>query len=275
MTNPPPPTVRVSNWAFSSHGAQSQTRDVPEETPIALTYGRNTHAVMLATPADLEDFAVGFSLSEGLIKAVDDITALEVVQSDFGIELRMDLSDEELTNYSRRRRALVGPTGCGLCGLESLSEVAKPFPKVESEICVSPTMIVGALELLFPAQEFNHRTRAMHAAGFWSPNFGMMAVREDVGRHNALDKLVGALARKNIGGRSGVVAISSRVSVEMVQKTARLGAAVLVAVSAPTALAIRTAEACGITMIAVARGDEFEIFTHPDRIALKAMKNAG
>jgi FdhD protein len=270
MTTPPPPTVQVSNWAFSSHGAQSQTRVVPEETPIALTYGRNTHAVMLATPADLEDFAVGFSLSEGLIKTADDIKALEIVQSDIGIELRMDLSDEESSNYSRKRRTLVGPTGCGLCGLESLTEVSKPLPKVESEICLSPTMIVGALELLFPAQEFNHRTRAMHAAGFWSPSCGMMAVREDVGRHNALDKLVGALARKKIAGRSGVVAISSRVSVEMVQKTARLGAGILVAVSAPTALAIRTAEACGITMIAVARGEEFEIFTRPDRIAFEA-----
>ena len=266
---PPPPIVRVPNWIFSSHGAQSQTRVVPEETPIAITYGRNTHAVMLATPADLEDFAIGFSLGEDLIKTADDIKALEIVQSELGIELRMDLSDDDLTNYSRRRRALVGPTGCGLCGLESLSEVSKPLAKVESEICLSRSTITSVMQSLFPAQELNHKTRAMHAAGFWSPSYGMMAVREDVGRHNALDKLVGVLARRNIAGRSGVVAITSRVSVEMVQKTARLGAAVLVAVSAPTALAIRTAEACGITMIAGVRGDEFEIFTHPDRIDLK------
>lgn len=274
MTIPPPPTVRVSNWIFSSRGAQSQTRVVPEETPIALTYGRNTHAVMLATPADLEDFAVGFSLSEGLIETVHDLKSLEIVQSELGIELRMDLSDEGSANYSRRRRSLIGPTGCGLCGLESLAEAGKPAPKVESEICLSRRTITGVLESLFPAQELNHKTRAMHAAGFWSPSHGIMAVREDVGRHNALDKLVGALARRNIAGRSGVVAITSRISVEMVQKTARLGATILVAVSAPTALAIRTAEACGITMIAVARGEEFEIFTHPSRIAARETTNA-
>jgi FdhD protein len=150
--------------------------------------------------------------------------------------------------------------------MESLAETARPVPAVAAGLRLSPEMIVAAMASLPARQTLNDETRAVHAAAFWTPGDGILALREDVGRHNALDKLAGALARHAVAGADGVVLLTSRVSVEMVQKTAILGAPVLVAVSAPTALAIRTAEACGITLIAIARGQDFEIFTHPDRI---------
>jgi FdhD protein len=242
-------------------------RAIPEETAVAFTYNGSSHAVMMATPADFEDFATGLSLTERIVEAAEDISELDIVSSDIGIELRMWIPAARMKPYSARRRHLAGPTGCGLCGIESLDQATRPPPPVGGGIEVSPQDISVAVEALAPAQVLNRATRAVHAAGFWQPDKGLVAVREDVGRHNALDKLVGALARGAIDGRTGMVLLTSRVSVEMVQKTAILGTSILVAVSAPTALAVRAADACGITLVAITRGDDCEIFTHARRIA--------
>jgi FdhD protein len=225
---------------------------------------------MMATPADLEDFAVGLSLTEEIIGGAEDISDLQIVSGESGVELRMWVAESRMRPYSARRRHLAGPTGCGLCGIESLHEASRPARPVGTGIHLAPATVSWALATLSQAQTLNRETCAVHAAAFWEPSRGLVAVREDVGRHNALDKLVGALARKQIEGATGIVLLTSRISVEMVQKTAMLGASVLVAVSAPTALAVRVAQACGITLIAVARDEDFEIFTHPERIAAPA-----
>ncbi|HLG88719.1 MAG TPA: formate dehydrogenase accessory sulfurtransferase FdhD [Alphaproteobacteria bacterium] len=263
---PPKPLVKVPCTASVGGVFRRGERTVPEETAIAFTYDRCAHAVMMATPVDLEDFAVGFSLSEGIISAPDEITQLEIVTDDLGIELRMSLAEGRMEHWIERRRYLAGPTGCGICGIESLEEAMRPSAIVNTELHVTPEAISSAMELLSKSQPLNRESRAIHAAGFWTPARGLVAVREDVGRHNALDKLAGALAQAGVPRGAGIVLLTSRVSIEMVQKTARLGTPILVAVSAPTALAVRTAEAAGITLIAVARGRDFEIFTRPERI---------
>lgn len=242
---------------------------VAEETPIAFSYDGAAHAVMMATPADLDDFAVGFSLTEGIVGSSADIQDLETVVVPQGINIRLWLREDRRDAMDRRRRRMAGPVGCGLCGLESLDEAARVLPVVgtpEGGIRITPVMVAAARDSLGDGQPLFNETRAVHAAGFWTPDSGMLLVREDVGRHNALDKLAGALARAGIPPASGIVVMSSRVSVELVQKAAMMGAPLLLAVSAPTALAIRTAEKAGITLIGVARRDGFEAFTHTDRI---------
>jgi FdhD protein len=247
---------------------QAGERVIPEETPTALSYNGATHAVMMATPCDLEDFATGFSLTEGLIGDASQIEAIDVATvPDLGVDVRIWLPAAAAGEISTsRRRKIVGPVGCGLCGVESLEAANRPMRRVESRVVFSPSMIAEAMASLPQAQRLNRETRAIHAAGFWRPDRGLMFVREDVGRHNALDKLVGAMARSGEPAADGVVLLTSRVSVEMVQKTATLGAAVIVAVSAPTALAVRMADRAGITLTAVARDDGFEVFSHAERI---------
>jgi FdhD protein len=259
--------ARLPRTASRAGHLVSGQRLIAEETAIAFTYNGNSHAVMMATPADLEDFAVGLSLTERIVESAHDISDLEIVSSEFGVELRMWIPEPHMKPYSARRRHLAGPTGCGLCGIESLSEASRPGRRVGVGLHVAPEAISAAMAALPPAQMLNRETRATHASAFWQPGNGIVAIREDVGRHNALDKLVGSLAHRRIDGASGIVLLTSRISVEMVQKTAILGASILVAVSAPTALAVRIAEACGITLIAIARGRYFEIFSHPDRVA--------
>jgi FdhD protein len=243
------------------------TRLIPEETAIALTYNGGTYAVMMGTPQNLQDFAIGFSLSEGIVRSPDEIVSLDIVELDDGIELRMWLASQQAERVNERRRHIAGPTGCGICGIESIAEAVRPAAIVAEGRVFSPHEIMAAMASITLFQQLNIQTRAVHAAAFWTPAHGLVALREDVGRHNALDKLAGALAQERVSASEGIVLLTSRVSVEMVQKTAAIGAPLMVAVSAPTALAVRTADAAGITLAAIARADGFEIFTHPQRIA--------
>ena len=273
MTQAIDPVVRVECLARRHDMTARASRLIPEETPIAFTYGGSTHAVMMATPSDLEDFAVGFAVTEGLIDCGQEAGAVETIVSEMGIELRVWLAGDRQEAYARRRRTLAGPTGCGLCGIESLEAASREPPELTSSITFHAERLIEAMELLPLEQKLNHETRAVHGAGFWHPKYGLMAVREDVGRHNALDKLAGALVRQNIDASQGVILMTSRVSVELIQKTARIGAPVIAAVSAPTALAVRMAEKCHMTLIAVMRGREFEIFTYPERIIEQVSKH--
>ncbi|MBC7576469.1 MAG: formate dehydrogenase accessory sulfurtransferase FdhD [Tardiphaga sp.] len=260
------PVRSVSRTIWRRDGASAGLRAVPEETALAITYNGGTYAVMMGTPAELRDFAVGFSLSEGVVKSVDEILSFEAVEFDDGIELRMWLATDTAENISARRRQIAGPTGCGLCGIDSIAEAVKPAAIVGSGRAFAPEQIMAAMASLAPLQKINIETRAVHAAAFWTRGGGIVWLREDVGRHNALDKLAGALAQGRVDANEGMVLLTSRVSVEMVQKTAAIGATLMVSVSAPTALAIRLAEAANITLVAIARADGFEIFTHPHRV---------
>lgn len=262
-----PPITSTTRIARRSGATKSAARLVPEETPVAFSFAGTTHAVMMATPADLEDFALGFSLTEGIIAAPGEIESIEVEEAGAGIDIQIRLKDTANTRFEARRRRLAGPVGCGLCGIESIDEALRAVPPVRaSQITLSAGEISRSVELLSKQQTLHAQTGAVHAAGFFIPGSGIVAAREDVGRHNALDKLAGALTKAGIDGSTGAVVVTSRVSVEMVQKSVALGAAIIVAVSAPTALAIRTAEDAGMTLVALVRGDEFDIFTHPERV---------
>ena len=260
------PAIPVHSRKVTVRCVADHTRCVPAEVPVAFVYDGSTYAVMMASPSDLEDFAVGFSLAEGVVSNSREIVSLDVIEQDKGIELRLWLSSARGRNLVERRRRMAGPTGCGLCGVESLDAAVPSCPRVTSALTVTPDDIGEAL-LALPAGQVLHReTRAVHGAGFWTRAQGLVALAEDVGRHNALDKLVGRLCREEVGISDGIVLLTSRVSVEMVQKAAVAGAPVIVAVSAPTALALETASRAGITLVAVARADGFEVFTHPSRI---------
>jgi FdhD protein len=263
----PAPAVSVPNLTRRGGVSLASTRDVPEEQAIAFTYNGSTHAVMMATPADLEDFAVGFALTEGLIEDRSEIENLEIMPTPLGIEARVWLKGDQADAYAKRRRSMAGPTGCGLCGIESLEAAMRPLPHVTADLKVSAQSIVAAMASLDPAQTLNHQTHAVHGAAFWTEREGLVALREDVGRHNALDKLVGALVRAGRTAADGLLLMTSRVSIELIQKAARLNGPVLVAVSAPTAAAIRLAEEAGITLVAVARRQDFEVFTHSERLS--------
>jgi FdhD protein len=258
------PAARV---AFRAGRWETGTRAVPCEVAVALVYNGTTQAVMMATPADLTDFAKGFSLTEQIVTEISEITEIEEVCQPSGIELRIVLTDTAGDRFSARRRAQVGPVGCGLCGIDSLTEALRPLPAVKAGLVLSAADVADAMQGLVRHQALNDATRAVHAAGFYIPGKGVTLAREDVGRHNALDKLAGALARTGTVASTGAVVLTSRVSVDMVQKAAILGAPVLIAASAPTALAIAEADAAGITLVAVARGADFEVFTHPERFA--------
>ena len=256
----------VAGVAVRKGREQAVTRALPEEVPVALVYNGSTQAVMMATPDDLHDFAVGFSLSEGIITDLAQIERFEIVQHGQGLEAQMWLSDDRADALAARRRFMAGPVGCGLCGIDSLDQALRDVPVVSSDLTLAADDIPAAMAALRAAQPLHDQTRAVHAAGFYIAGQGIVVAREDVGRHNALDKVIGALARADVNGADGAIALTSRVSVEMVQKCAVAGAPVLIAVSAPTALAVQTAENAGITIAALARDEAFEIFTHSARI---------
>jgi len=238
-------------------------RELAEETPVALVYDGESLAVMLASPHDLVDFATGFTLTEGISGTVPAVT---LVEHPNGIECRMALAGIDALSLRRRQRSTTGGTSCGLCGVRSLAEAVRPPASVDAaSLRLAAHDVRAAVQALRDHQPLHDRTRAAHAAGLLLPGRGLVAVREDVGRHNALDKLVGAAVRAGHRGTDHAVVLTSRVSIEMVQKAAALGSGAIIAVSAPTALAVRAARAAGITLIGNVRGGHFELFTHPWR----------
>ena len=259
-------TVATERLAWHGGAFAPGVRQLTEETAIAVSYNGSTHAVLMATPADLDDFAVGFSLTEGVIDGIEVIERIVPVTTDLGIDLQVWLRDDVAERLAARRRSMAGPVGCGLCGVESLDAAMRTLPRLASTRAFAAHEVCDAVTALARSQPLNDETRAVHAAGFFLPERGLVAAREDAGRHNALDKLIGALARDGVDANAGAIVVTSRVSVEIVQKTAMARCGALFAVSAPTALAVRTADAAGIVLAAVVRGSEFELFTHPERI---------
>jgi FdhD protein len=263
MTGKPSVPVERLVWR---NGASRSVREVAAEVPVAFVYDGGTEAVMLATPADLQDFALGFSLNEGVIGSVDDIVELGIVEVERGIELRMTLRAPNRARVMARRRLRAGPAGCGLCGVESIGEALRPLPRVSGRASFEAAELIEAMRALGGLQALNARTHAVHAAALYKRGEGLVAVREDVGRHNALDKLAGALVRAGGKASAGVILLTSRVSVELVQKAAMMGACVLAAVSAPTTLALEEAERAGVTVVGIVRDEGLEVFTHPERV---------
>lgn len=246
------------------------TRVLAEETAVAISYNGSTHAVLMATPADLEDLAVGFSVTEGIVDDPDCIESITVVGYGLGLDVQLRVREDIAERLAKRRRSMAGPVGCGMCGVESLEAATRCIEPVEATVSFTASNIVDAVTSLERQQDLNKATSAAHAAGFFRPANGVSVVREDVGRHNALDKLIGALLRAGVDVATGGVVVTSRLSVELLQKAAVTGCGLLAAVSAPTALAVRTAEETGVTLAAVVRGNAFECFTYPDRILLEA-----
>lgn len=255
---------RLSRQAFGPQGFGQGARALPEEVAVALSYNGSTQAVMMATPADLEDFAYGFTLTEGIATRAE-VDSVTVVETALGVDVQIWLAAEAEGRLATRRRTMAGPVGCGLCGIDSLAEAVRaPRHVAASALSLTPAQVAAAMEALCARQPLHEATRATHAAAFWQPGDDRITVREDVGRHNALDKLVGALG--DADPASGVVVLTSRVSIDLVQKCAALGAPILIAASAPTAAAVAMAEAAGLTLVALARGERFETFTHAHRI---------
>jgi FdhD protein len=244
-------------------------RDLPEEVAVALSFNGTTQAVMMASPADLTDFAYGFALTEGIATA-DQIDSVTIVETALGIDVQIWVAPDAEARLAARRRTMTGPVGCGLCGIDSLEQAMRVIAPVTAQFTMSPDQIKAAIAALPSAQPLHDTTRAVHAAGFW--NGSLLASREDVGRHNALDKLIGSRVRAHLSQPAvrahptGAILLTSRVSIDMVQKVAAFGAPILIAVSAPTAHAVTLADQAGITLIALARPDGFQAFTHTDRI---------
>jgi FdhD protein len=265
-STPEAASVEVSVERWQSGRTERATDRVAEEVPVALVYHGVPHVVMLATPADLEDYAVGFTVSEGLVAGASEIQSVEVVPAQDAIEVRIGIAADRFSELLQRRRNLTGRTGCGLCGTESLEQAIRPVRTLASALKVPVADLHAALVQLESLQPVNARTGSVHAAAWALPNDGIQFVREDVGRHNALDKAIGALIRSGADPAAGYMLITSRASYEMVQKTAAAGVGMLAAVSAPTGLAIRVAEASGVTLAGFARRDRHVVYTHPRRL---------
>lgn len=246
----------------------SETLDetVAEEVAVALVYNGISHAVMMATPCDLEDLARGFTLTERIVERPSEIYDIEVEPVGRGIEVRLEIAAQRIAGLQERRRSLAGRTGCGLCGVDSLDAAMRSIPAVPDPRPVARLSIERAMAGLPEHQKINRANSATHAAGWASADGTLVAVREDVGRHNALDKLAGALARSGGAAPGGFVVVTSRCSYEMVQKAAAIGASAIAAVSAPTSLAIETAEQAGIALAAFVRDERLTVYAHAERI---------
>jgi FdhD protein len=256
--------LTVERW---SQGTTSHTTDqVAEEVPVALVYHNVPHVVMLATPANLEDYAVGFTLSEGLVARPDEIREVTVTTGAESVDVHVTVAWDRFTELLHRRRNLTGRTGCGLCGAETAEDAIREVTRVGPGTEVTTSDLHAAIEQLGTMQPINARTGSVHAAAWVIPGQGIQLVREDVGRHNALDKAIGALVRANMDLAAGYMLITSRASFEMVQKCATVGISFLAAFSAPTAFAVRLARRTGLTLVAFARRDRHVVYAHPERL---------
>lgn len=248
-------------------GQTQVRRTLPEEVPVAMVYDGTTHAVMMASPGDIPDFALGFAMTEGIVTSTDQLLEYEQLCHEDGIEARFWLREDRRKALGARRRFMAGPVGCGLCGIDSLEQANRPLPRVGGDgLRLDPALVARATDDLREMQVLHARTHATHAAGFLVPGKGIVALREDVGRHNALDKLIGALVRDGLDPACGAFVMTSRLSVELVQKCAVAGCPALIAVSAPTSHALRLAEEAGITLVAFARQGGFDVYSHSYRI---------
>lgn len=259
----------VQRWR---DGEIEQVRDhVAEEVPVALTFHGVPHVVMLATPANLEDLAVGFTLSEMIVDSPSEIHSVEAAtREDGALEVRIGIAAAKFSELLRRQRNLTGRTGCGLCGAQTVEDAIRQPAPVSGGVTVDIDSLHAALEDLRGRQEINRLTGSVHAAAWVSPDAGIQLVREDVGRHNALDKVIGAVARAGGDFGSGYFVVTSRASYEMVQKAVTVGGTLLAAVSAPTAFAVRLAEASGLTLIGFAREHQHVVYAHPSRLLCTA-----
>ena len=269
------PTSSRRVWRLRAGAWMQADDELAEEVPVALEYNGVSHAVMMATPSDLEQFALGFSLSEGIITSVRDFYGAEVEPGCNGITVHIDIASAAFAKLKDRRRSLTGRTGCGVCGVDSLDQALRPLAPLtgqDSDPPLTASAIRRALAGVKQLQPLNRITGATHAAMWCDASGAPYSAFEDVGRHNALDKLIGSLARARQDGPAlpagGFALITSRASVEMVQKAATARIAALVAISAPTALAVRTAQQCGMTLVAFARGDEFVAYANGHNIEL-------
>jgi FdhD protein len=259
-------TAEATGVRIERGWGEAVTEMLADEVPVTLAYNLAPHAVMMATPCDLEDFAVGFSLTEGIVRRASDITGVRVVRYGRGIELQIEMPTELAAEVGERHRRLAGRTGCGICGASSVDDVFRQLSPVGPGTPIDASAVTRAMGELMERQPLNDETGAVHAAAWAQHDGALMFVREDVGRHNALDKLVGALVRAGIPPHDGFVVVTSRASFELVQKAAILGVPLLAAISAPTALAVRVAHSVGLTLAGFARGDRCTVYTHCSRI---------
>lgn len=251
---------------FGGGASVSITRAIPAEVPVGITYGGMPFAVMMATPSDLEDFALGFSLTEGVIRKAEDIRSIHIEPEERGLRLAIDLTSERLHEHLARKRVLSGRTGCGVCGINDLKALPQAHLPVGEPPSLSLAAICRALSILEHEQTLNERTRAVHAAAWADLEGTLRCVREDVGRHNALDKLIGALCRQGANPSDGFTIVTSRCSFELVEKVAAFGARTLVSISAPTSLALERARLLDITLVGIARHDSITVFHGIERI---------
>ena len=256
--------------AISEAGIRPARAAIAEEIPVALIYAQRTHAVMMATPCDLEDLAIGFSLSEGIVEDAREIGGVKVFRHSRGIDVAIDVPSAIADRLATRARALPGRTGCGLCGVEAIDDAIRQPPKVAATLAVTADAIWRATAALTENQPLNSDTHAIHAAAWATSSGDLQIVREDVGRHNALDKVLGALARAGRAAGEGFAVVTSRASFELVQKAAVCGVPILAAVSRPTGLAVRLADAAGMSLVALVRGQSANVYTHPSRILARA-----
>lgn len=261
-----PPSQRRAFVRLDGGASSDDAAPVAEEVPVAFVYGGKPHVVMMCTPADLEDLAIGFTLSEEVVARAGEVTRVDVVRHARGIEVQMELPPDAQARIAARTRALAGRTGCGLCGIDAIDAAIRAPRPIASRATFTRGAVTRAGEALAAQQPVNNDTRAVHAAAFADASGALIVVREDVGRHNALDKVIGALARAGSDPSSGFFIVTSRASYELVQKVAVAGSPLLAAVSRPTGLAIRFAEEARLTLVGLLRGTSANVYTHPERI---------
>ena len=256
----------IAKVGFEGRGTQHGQRSLAVEAAVNVVYGTVPYAVMMMTPADLDDFAVGFSLTEGVIQSRAEVRGTRVEDDPDGLRLVVNLAPERFHALLARRRSMSGRTSCGVCGIEDLAAVPRTPQRASGMARLSTAAVRRALDELPGMQALNQETGAVHAAAWAGLDGGITCLREDVGRHNALDKLVGAVLTRDVDPTAGFLLVTSRCSYEMVEKAAALGAGALVAISAPTSLGVERARHHGITLVGVARGDTMTVFTGVERV---------